>query len=361
MSSMEKLVTVMVPTYNVEKFIDRCLESILSQNYSNIELIVVDDGSTDDTWSHIQAFMERDSRVKGFHRENAGVSATRNYAMSQATGDYYQFVDGDDYLRKDAIEVLVNALEESNADWVNCQYSRIDEDGKELEGIDFTQGFIDIASQEKKFSLIVNQLLEYKIGYEVWNKLFLASIINSNRIRFTEDCHIGEDLAFNISYAFHADSINCIEDRLYIYQVRSNSSMEQAKNLTTNIKEYLALVKGVEPQFSKVFTGDTREKFYQIFFKLMLRASWNFTAEETLRALRTIDDNYYYDNLSESLKHKAEFQKFLRQDMAMLYYKYGLYINAYIKGDFKEKVYLAIYNFYRRLRSRDTLREWQLS
>ncbi len=129
----EKLVSIIIPAYNVEKYIDECVSSILAQTYRNIEIIVVDDGSTDSTWRHIQNFVSLDSRVKGFHRTNSGVSTTRNFAIEQASGDYISFVDGDDYVSNDMVATMVDTIERDSSDWVNCQYHRTDDSGNLLE------------------------------------------------------------------------------------------------------------------------------------------------------------------------------------------------------------------------------------
>ena len=363
MGEERKLVSIIIPAYNIEKYIDRCLESLLAQTYSQLEVLVVDDGSTDDTWSHIEQFMAKDKRVKGFRRENAGVSAARNFALDMATGFYIQFVDSDDYLNENAVEVLVNAIETSGAAWVNCQYNRVDEAGNKLEEYSFLKGYKIVASPEERFSLIRNELLDYHIGYEVWDKLFLASIIKEKELRFNEACHIGEDLAFNICYGYYASSINCIEDRLYNYLVRSDSAMDNAKSLSKNFAEHLELVKGIEPEFNKAFENnpEIKDKFYQLFYKLMLHGCWRHTAPECIEEIRKIKDSYYENYLSEALKHKEEFDQFFLPEMARLYYRFGLYIKAHLEGDFLEQIYLRFYDLYRSLRKRDTLKEWRLS
>lgn len=361
MCDKTRLVSIIIPAYNVENYIDRCIESILAQTYTNLEVLIVDDGSSDGTWSHIQSFMERDGRVKGFHRANAGVSATRNFAMTQATGYYLEFVDADDFLREDAVAILVDAIESSGASWVNFQFNRVDENNPLLENFKFLKEFKLTDTPEAKFNLIRDDLLSYFIGYEVWNKFYITSIIKENNLNFNENCHIGEDVAFNICYGFHADSINCIEDRLYNYIIRSNSAMENAKSLSINFCEHLALVKGIEPEFNKVFSGEIKDDFYQLFFKLMLNACMGQTAEETYQVAKKLDDEYFKRYLSESLKHKDKFRELFYPGIAKLYYRYGMYIYAHLNGDYIKMLYLKLFDFYRKLRKRETLKEWKLS
>ncbi len=356
-----KLVSIIIPAYNVENYIAECLDSLIAQTYVNWEALIIDDGSIDGTWDCIEKYMSMDSRIKGFNRTNAGVSASRNFGLAQVKGYYIQFVDSDDYLPAEAIEQLVKAIEESDADWVNCQYYRVDYQKNPLENYDFIKGQFATNSEEDKFELVCNSLIEYQIGYEVWNKLYKTSIIGENNISFIQDCHIGEDLAFNICYGFHADKINCISDRLYFYRVRTDSAMGTAEDFSKNFREHLALVKGIKPYFEKAFSGYISQKFYQLFFKIMAHASCGHTAVETLVVAEEVGEDYYFKNLSEALKYKTEFKDFIYPEKVKLYYSYGLYIKSYWQGDIKGKIYLKLYDFYRKLRRRPVIGEWRMN
>ncbi|QFJ53909.1 glycosyltransferase [Pseudobutyrivibrio xylanivorans] len=334
MGNVMKQVSIIVPAYNVENFIDDCLGSILVQTYSNIEVIVVDDGSTDSTRAHIDAAMRRDKRVRGFYQSNLGVSAARNFGISKAFGTYIMFVDGDDYIAKDAVETMVAALEQTDADWVNCQYNRVDDKGQQLEAYDFIEGLHSTQTQEEKFNLIKGELIDYLIGYEVWNKIYKASIISENGICFNQDCHMGEDLAFNICYGYYANSINCIKPRPYFYRVRTDSAMGSLHSLRRNFEEHLQLVKGIQPQFEAVFTGKIREKFYQLFCKLMIHASFGYTIEEYARVAAAVNDDYFFNLLEVALSHKEAFKEFLEADKVNCYYQNGLFIQTNLKHAF---------------------------
>ena len=113
---MSALVSIIVPVYNLEEYIGNCLEKLICQTYKNIEIICVDDGSTDLSAHKIKVFSDRDSRIVYYYQENAGVSADRNKGLESATGDYIMFVDGDDYLHYQAVEIFVNCIENSEYD-----------------------------------------------------------------------------------------------------------------------------------------------------------------------------------------------------------------------------------------------------
>ncbi len=360
MEEMNKLVTIIIPAFNVEKYIGRCLESVLAQSYSHLEIIVIDDGSSDNTWQVVSSYADRDDRIKAFHRNNSGVSASRNFAIDQSSGHYIQFVDADDYIRSDAVEIMVKALESSGASWVNCQYNRLDEADNKLEEYSFINGFIVTDTKDKRFRFIRDELCDYRVGYEVWNKLFIASIIKENSLTFSEDCRIGEDLAFNICYGFFADSINCIDDRIYNYLIRSDSAMGTVGSLEKNIEEHLLLCKAVEKQLDKAQMSAYKDCFYQLFYKLLIHASCGYTARETVEVVKNLNDSYYIDNMQEALTHKNELIELVRPEVSKLYYKYVLYVVSDIKHNKFQKLYLKLFDIYRVLRRRPTIEEWRI-
>ena len=122
---MEDLISVIVPIYNVEKYINRCIDSIIEQTYTNLEIILVDDGSTDNSGSICDEYAKKDNRIKVIHKENGGVSSARNVGLDTAIGQYITFVDSDDYIEKKYCEILLKTLKKQKADCVACGYNRI--------------------------------------------------------------------------------------------------------------------------------------------------------------------------------------------------------------------------------------------
>lgn len=356
----DKLVSIIVPAFNVENYIEECLRTILKQSYSKIEVLVVDDGSTDGTWQCIERFMQSDSRVHGFHRQNAGVSASRNFAIDYASGEYICFIDSDDFISDDMISLLVKSIESDGSDWVNCQYHRVDDKGRLLEEYDFKQGLVKTDFPSKRLDLVLNSLLDYQIGYEVWNKLFKSSIIREHKISFIKDCHIGEDLAFNICYAFYANAISCIPERPYYYRVRSDSAMGVMIELDKNFREHLSITKGIQSYFENAFDHEMKDRFYQLFVKIMSHASHGHTANETVCVAKAVGDDYYIKWLTVALKHRPEFTQFFGKEQAKLNYRCGLYIKSKLGGDLLGDLYIKSYNIYCIMRKRSTIGEWKL-
>ena len=118
----DKKISIIIPAYNIAPYLPRCLDSVLEQTYTNLEIIVVDDGSKDDTRAVIEEYAERDNRIVPVYKENTGVSDTRNKGLDVATGDYIGFIDGDDYIEKNMYEVLMSNAIKYNADISHCGY-----------------------------------------------------------------------------------------------------------------------------------------------------------------------------------------------------------------------------------------------
>ena len=121
----EKLVSVIIPAYNIEDYIGRCLDSVLSQTYKNLEIIVIDDGSSDRTGEILDDYEKKNHRMKVIHKENGGVSSARNIGIDRANGDYIGFVDGDDRVNPKLFETLVKLINEENADIAHCGYQMV--------------------------------------------------------------------------------------------------------------------------------------------------------------------------------------------------------------------------------------------
>ena len=185
----EELISIIVPVYNVEKYIEKCLDSIINQTYTNLEIILVDDGSKDRSGEICDIYQKKDKRIKVIHNTNSGVSKTRNCGLNEANGKYICFADADDYLMEDYVEYLYNLIKENDA-----QISLT------------TQMFSNFDSiQEKNITTnILNaedttvRILNYKIPIGVYSKLFDADLIKNNNIKFKEELFMGEGFNFNV-------------------------------------------------------------------------------------------------------------------------------------------------------------------
>ena len=213
-------VSIIVPVYNAEKALRRCLDSILAQDMEDFELLIMDDGSKDSSPAICDEYAAKDPRVHVVHKPNSGVSDTRNRAMEMASGKYLQFVDADDWLVPEASRMLVRAAEESGSDMVIADFYRVV--GKRTS----RKGSID---EEGKITR--NQFAEYMerspadYYYGVlWNKLFRRDILEEHHIRMDEKLSWCEDFIFNMEYILHIESVYVLRFPIYYY-VKTEGSL----------------------------------------------------------------------------------------------------------------------------------------
>jgi glycosyltransferase involved in cell wall biosynthesis len=215
MHNEEPLISVIVPVYNVETFLPRCLESIISQTYQNIEIILVDDGSTDSSGDICDSFVKTESRSSVIHQANRGLWYARNVGQEKSKGDFILFVDSDDYLHVDAIRTLYEALvQHPMCGLAMCKFkltSTLDEDIRKVD-----ENRTDILS--------VNQLINRYRGalcYVVWNKLYRRSLITDVKAR---EYRIAQDADFNLRVFLRLESLVMVHRELYFWVQRSGSA-----------------------------------------------------------------------------------------------------------------------------------------
>lgn len=208
------MISIIVPVYNTEKYLDRCIQSILSQTYTDFELLLVDDGSTDSSGAICDKYAEQDSRLRVFHKENGGVSSARNVGLNNAAGEYIIFVDSDDYMKPQMCEILYNTLIREKADIVIC--------GTEETGGGFWKPRNNENYNRESFFENFGELLQIELLSPPWNKIFIKSRIKHY---FRDDISFGEDLVFNLQYLFHCNKISFITASPYFHTKDNNESL----------------------------------------------------------------------------------------------------------------------------------------
>ena len=223
-------VSIIVPVYNAEFYLRPCIDSILNQTYKNIEIILVDNGSTDSSRLICEEYSKKHDNIKFDFQEKKGPSATRNKGIDLATGEYIQFVDSDDYIEKDMTEKLVSSMA-GKADLAICGFNTLtigDKNTKLQKMIPQFSGVISIEEFNKKFG----ELFNANLINSPCNKLYNKNLIKKNRILFKEDVNIGEDLLFNLQYFKQCTNISLLNESLYNYLRINNIT-----TLTSSYKE----------------------------------------------------------------------------------------------------------------------------
>lgn len=215
------MVSIIVPIFNTCKYLNRCVDSLIKQNYSDIECILVDDGSIDGSSELSDEYASQDSRIKVIHQTNKGLSAARNAGLEVATGDYIAFVDSDDFVSEDYIEKLVKRANRENADIVMCNYKFVDDNGSDIKNDNYTE-FPSKQCFDGTDALLLFENRTYRTFFDVvWNKLFRRELFDG--VRFPEGVSVVEDIAVMPMLYHKATRVSVISDELYYYVYREAS------------------------------------------------------------------------------------------------------------------------------------------
>lgn len=217
-----KLVSVIIPVYNVKKYLKKCVSSVIEQSYRNLEIILVDDGSTDGSESICDSFALKDNRVKVLHKKNGGLGLARNSGIEAANGEYIYFIDSDDYVSKGAISHLMFNIEKYNCDTVIGGFIRVNENDIKL----YTKGsssltFIDSEVKNILLPRLIGSAVSKhdSIRMSVWNVIYSAKIIKENSIKFvSERIYLSEDVIWDIDYFNVAKKVKIIDKEDYFYR-----------------------------------------------------------------------------------------------------------------------------------------------
>ena len=210
-----ELISIIVPVYKVEKYLERCVKSIQKQTYTNLEIILVDDGSPDRCGQLCDEFAKLDKRIKVYHKENGGISDARNYGIDKATGEYIGFVDSDDYIHESMYEKLYEAIKKSGTMISECGLTRVYKNTlrPHYEGKDY---FLVLDKQEYLKEFLENR----KVYGSVWCKLIHRDI--AKKIKFSVGM-IYEDALYNLELIKNVDKFTLISDSYYYYYIREDS------------------------------------------------------------------------------------------------------------------------------------------
>lgn len=216
------MVSIIVPIYNVERYLESCIESILEQSYSKFELLLVDDGSSDRSAEICDTYARKDSRIKVIHNQNHGVSYTRNAGLKVAKGEYIAFCDADDRYKPDYIMKMREAALNNEADIVISNYSVLRGVSEKLM-CERQSGPIDRNEVYRRI------FIDNTIGGFVWNKFFRRSLLKD--IRFDENMQICEDTYFSCMALKKANKIYYLEESLYLYRIHMSSTISTIQNM----------------------------------------------------------------------------------------------------------------------------------
>ncbi|WP_342985837.1 glycosyltransferase family 2 protein [Clostridium saudiense] len=228
---MKDVVSVIIPIYKVEEYIYDCIESVIKQSYRNLEIILVNDGSPDKCGEICNDYSKKDNRIKVIHKENGGLSSARNVGLYNSSGKYIVFIDSDDFVKEDYIELLLKSLIESNSDISMCSFEYVEKFNVKVNE--------NILNENKIYSNfdIIKKTLEGKVQFYAWNKMYKRELFINNLISYPEG-RLYEDMPTFMKLLLNSKKVSYINKVLYSYRIRENSiTFEKGKNLANNFND----------------------------------------------------------------------------------------------------------------------------
>lgn len=309
------MISIVVPVYNVEKYLDRCVSSLVDQSYKDIEIILVDDGSSDSSGSICDKWAEKDDRIKVRHQENSGVSVTRNVALEIASGEFIAFVDADDYIDKDMLLKLISAMDD-NTDMTVCGFKTVYEGASDSVSCDSLQ---TVDKQKAIRNIISNDAW----GLVIWNKLIRRSAVyseNGKAVLFCKDFFIGEDALWILMVCNNCRKVSYVPEALYYYIKRQGSAVFKSKRerlIESCISRYDSALRGYD------FLVDAGNPYAYMMFRRCVFSARDIACECYFKG----KDDSYYDWMKKFFSALRNYNKMTRksEDKMFILKNYLLY------------------------------------
>lgn len=331
---MQDLISIVIPIYNIEKYLTKCIETVIHQTYKNLEIILVDDGSIDSSGAICDEYAKRDSRVKVIHKINGGLSDARNAGIKVANGKYIAFLDGDDYVDNTMYEKLYESIKTNNADICVCGYTRIYGE-KEIE---FPLN-VNKYNKDKTFlyNMIGTQpsdLTDISVGMSVWKCLYDLDIIKKNNIFYkSEKIYTSEDIIFQIEYFDFVKKVVLVGEPLYKYRFIVGSLTNRYKKDRFEKQKilYLKIISMLEER--NLLSNEVKNRLNRTFFmkiKSCIKLEVVANKQEKSIRLQNIRDMLNDELVEKNIKEYPIMQSNFKNRIYLLLIKYKMVKLLYI-------------------------------
>jgi len=254
--AMKPTVSIIVPIYNAQNTLRRCVDSILSQEYEDFELLLMDDGSRDESGRICDEYAGRDRRVRVVHKENSGVSDTRNQALKMAGGTYLQFLDSDDWITPDATKLMVRAAREYDCDLVICDFYRVVGERLSRKGDIDEEGAL---TREEFAGHMMENPADFYYGV-LWNKLYRRELVEKHGLCMNAEISWCEDFMFNLEYIRYAERFYALHAPVYYYVKTKGSLVSQGNSISNTVKMKLMVFEYYNNFYKHVLDEEEYEK-----------------------------------------------------------------------------------------------------
>ena len=311
----EPKISVIVPVYNVEKYLPKCLDSILCQTFSNIEIICVNDGSTDNSRKILEEYKNKDSRIIIVDKKNGGLSSARNAGMKVAKGEFYSFIDSDDWIDSSMLEKLYKNITSLDTDISICAVHQFDEANQKIDDSNpyYTLEYFDSSFDNKSFSYKETKPFIMDVCVMAWNELYRRSLIDKCKAEFPDGL-IFEDGPFFFSIFFKTQKVSIVREFLYYYRVNRIGSIIQKAG-----KKFLHIIDVAEIMYNKIKDLPDFDDIKYIFFRKKVE-----------------DFIYRFEHLNP--KYKSAFVKKMKKESSLV--NENIFPPYMVKGRFKYNYFL---------------------
>lgn len=290
-------ISVILPIYGVEHCLPQCIDSILNQTFTDFELLLIDDGSPDNSGNICDEYALKDNRIRVFHKENGGVSSARNWGIDKARGEWIYFSDSDDELYPNALEILTKYINQDIA-YVMAGYNILNEDREEIYSIDIRKVKI-INNQEAISQMFLPE--DYKYHGYLWNKLFKLSLIKQNKLLFDENIYFNEDRLFNVLYLIKLANHKCFYTTEPVYKyfergIGAIASLNKAYNpkFQTDLAAFLQMLAALQPSKNKKNIELCKRASYNSY-------RYNIYLMKKFKSYNKVLDKQMYNNLCKQI------------------------------------------------------------
>jgi len=250
-------ISVVIPVYNVENYLKRCLDSVLNQTFQDFEIILIDDGSQDKSGKICDEYAKKDKRIKVIHKKNARVSAARNDGIKMAKGKYVSFIDSDDWIEPEMYQEMINKVEKFNLDFIMCDYKKRSNNYEDKRTQPIRGGYYskDDIKNELFQCLIMFEYIEFPPTISNWVCLFNLEFIRNNDLYYDEDIHYCEDSILGSKIMYHANNFYYLKDHHYYNYFYNPTSTTNTYN-EVKWNSYLKINEGLVEYFGKMIDFD---------------------------------------------------------------------------------------------------------
>ena len=266
---MNPKVSIIIPVYNAQTHLERCIDSVLKQDFENFELLLMNDGSTDSSGGICDEYATRDDRIKVFHKENSGVSDTRNQAIKYAKGEYIQFIDSDDWITPDATDLLVRMADTYQCEMVITDFYRVIGEKVSQKGNINEDG---VLTKEEFAIEMMDNPADFYYGV-LWNKLYRRDIILDHQIYMEKDISWCEDFIFNMDYIRHVKNVYALHVPIYYYVKTPGSLVAQGTSILKTIQMKRMVFKCYKEFYKEMFDEDDYEKIQFQVYRFLIDAA----------------------------------------------------------------------------------------